>query len=238
VVARSRQCDEAQIAIKHDRLGFARNTGEPEARGKLALVHHPFAHEFTILRCMHDQRVEIARVSQRTPQDLRARNRARPIGERDGARRLQQADLRDLLASEAFSQRRGGQDAHAPRIARPSQQEIDHRRIVDRRIGGGIGDDGGHPSGSRRRRCGGNRLAMLGAGLADECGEIDQTGRDDIAPAIDDPHTFRQDVGADRLAHPGDHPVGNEHSAARLRQRGRVDEARIDERQRLVGHGG
>ena len=78
---------------------------------------------------------------------------------------------------------------------------------------------------------------MLGARFADEDGEVDEAGRNDIAAAIDDPHAFGQHIGADRLAHASDYAIRDKHAAAHLRQRGRVDEARVNECQRWMGHG-
>ena len=43
-----------------------------------------------------------------------------------------------------------------------------------------------------RRAGGGDGLAMLGPGLADESAHVDEAGRDDIAGAIDDARVSRR----------------------------------------------
>jgi hypothetical protein len=78
---------------------------------------------------------------------------------------------------------------------------------------------------------------MLGARFANKNGEVDQARSYDITAAIDDAHAFGQHIGADRLANAGDHPIGHKHTAARLSQRSRIDETRINQGQRRVGHG-
>ena len=41
VIASAGQLGEAQVALEHDGLGFARNAGKAEPGRDLALVHHP-----------------------------------------------------------------------------------------------------------------------------------------------------------------------------------------------------
>ena len=84
---------------------------------------------------MHDQRAEIARVGQRAPHRLRVGDAARTVGKSDRAGFGEQADLGDLAPLEALGQRGGGQHAHLGGVARAAQDEIDHRGIVDRRLG-------------------------------------------------------------------------------------------------------
>ena len=50
VVAAAGQAHEPQVALEHDGLGLARNAGQAEPRGELALVHHALADEVGILQ--------------------------------------------------------------------------------------------------------------------------------------------------------------------------------------------
>ena len=82
-------------------------------------------------------------------------------------------------------------------VARAAQQEIDDRRLVDRRIG--IRPRQNRRDAARRgRRCrGGDGLAMLRARLADKGAHVDEAGRHDVAAAIDDMRVRRQRRGDD-----------------------------------------
>ena len=82
-------------------------------------------------------------------------------------------------------------------IARAPQHEVDHGRLIDHRVGVRLAHDCGDAAGSCRlaRRC--ERLAILGAGFADERTQVDQAGRDDLVPAIDDFGAFRNAGRAD-----------------------------------------
>ena len=211
MIARAGQRDEAQVALEHDRLGFARNAGQAEAARALALGHHALADEVAVLASMHDERAEIARVGQRAAHRLRIGDAVRPVGKGDGAGFGEQADLGDLAPLEPLGQRRGRQHAHLGGGARAAQDEIDHGGIVDRRIGVGPRDQRRHAARRRGGAGAGDRLAMLGAGLADEGAHVDQPGRDDVAAAIDDPR-----FGAER---PRASPPGR---ARRCRRRRRA----------------
>ena len=53
-----------------------------------------------------------------------------------------------------------------------------------------------HAARRRRRAGGGDRLAMLGARLADEGAHVDEARRDDVARAIDDARLGRRRIAA------------------------------------------
>ena len=77
-------------------------------------------------------------------------------------------------------------------VARAPQDEVDHRGVVDRRIGVGPRDERRHAARRRGGAGAGDRLAMLGAGLADEGAHVDKARRDDVAAAVDDPRLRRR----------------------------------------------
>ena len=131
----------------------------------------------------------------------------RAVAEGDRARFGEQADFGDLLAAEPLGQSGGGMDANLGVVARAAQDEVDHRRVVDRRIGVWAGDKRGHAARGSGGAGAGDGLAMLGPGFADESAHVDEAGRDDVAPAIDDSRLGRQLVARDRRADAGDDAV-------------------------------
>ncbi len=186
---------------------------------------------------MDDESIEIAGVLHDAAHDTRVADRSRAIAERHRARQLQQADLGNLRAVEAGRQGRQGKQAHAAGIARAAQQKIDHRRLVNRRIGIGAGNDRRDAARRRRQGRGRDRLAMFGAWLADERPHVDEAGRHAIAAAIDDSR-----VGGEICRHYGganiaDQAIDDQDTAHGLAEQRRIDQPRIDERQRLVGNG-
>ena len=71
-------------------------------------------------------------------------------------------------------------------VARAAKDEVDHGGIVHRRVGVGPGDERRHAARRGRGAEAGDRLAMLGARLADEGAHVDEARRDDVAGAVDD----------------------------------------------------
>ena len=130
--------------------------------------------EVRILDVVHDQRIEVARIGEGVPHHLGALQRAPALGEGDGARLLQQAELRQLLAGEPARHRGHRMHAHDRRVARAAEDEVDQRRIVDHRVGVGHGDDRGDAAGRRGAARRLQRLAMLAARLADEDAHVDE----------------------------------------------------------------
>ena len=176
VVAPAGEAHEADVALQHHRLGLARDAGQPEPRGELALVHHALADEVGILHMVDDQRVEIAGVGQRAAHDLRIGDRARAIRERDGAGLPEAADLRHLLPFQSLGQGGGRADVDDGGVAGAAHDEVDDGRIVENRARVGHGDDGRDTA--RRRRLAGalEGLAIGPARLADEGAHVDEAG--------------------------------------------------------------
>ncbi len=125
-------------------------------------------------------------------------------------------------------------DADFAGIARAAQQEVDHRRLVDRRRGVGAREDGGDAASGRGRRRRGDGLAMLGPRLADEGAHVDEAWRDDVAAAIDDARVRGQILRRDLRPEIKDGAVDNEDAAALARKILAVDEAATDEGQGLM----
>ena len=156
------------------------------------------------------------------------------VAEGDRARFSEQADFGDLLAGEPLGQCRGGVDANLGVVAGAAQDEVDHRGVVDRRVGVGAGDERGHAARGGGGAGAGDGLAMLGPRLADESAHVDEAGRNDVALAVDDPRLGRQLVARDRRADAGDDAVDHDKPAARLGLLNGIDETRVDEGDRRM----
>ena len=78
------------------------------------------------------------------------------------------------------------------------------------------------------------RLAVLGAGLADEGAHVDQAGRDDVAAAIDDLGAFRHAGRADAALGLADRAVGDQHVAGKIEVARRIDDPRVGEQDRAA----
>ena len=96
------------------------------------------------------------------------------VGEAHGAGLAKQGHFRQLLAGAALGDRAIGVDLDPLLLARAPRDELDHRRIVDRRLGVGQAGEAGHAA--RRRRLGAalEGLLVLGAGLAEQDAHVDQ----------------------------------------------------------------
>ena len=201
---------------------------QAEPARALAFGHHALADEVAVFASVDDQRAEIARVGQRAAHRLRIGDAARAIGESDSAGLGEQADLGDLAPLETLGQRRGRQHPHLGGGAGAPQDEIDHRGIVDRRIGVGPRDQRRHAARRRGGAGGGDGLAMLGARLADEGAHVDQAGGDDVAAAFDDPRFGRNRVARHRGAERGDLAVDNERAAAQFLEAVRINQPGVE----------
>ena len=168
MIARAGQRDQPQVALEHDRLGFARDAREAEPARAQAFPHHPVAAQRRDPRNWRDERIEVARIGHGAAHDARVGDRMRAIAEGDRACFGEQADFSDLPAGEPLGQCRGGEDANLGVVAGAAQDEVDHRGIVDRRVGVGAGDKRGHAARGGGGAGAGNGLAMLGAGLAEK----------------------------------------------------------------------
>ncbi len=78
------------------------------------------------------------------------------------------------------------------------------------------------------------RLAMAGAGLADEGAHVDEAGRDQLAAAVDHVGAFRHAGGADALLGFADHAIGDQQIAGYVEIARRIDDAGIGEQNRAA----
>ena len=234
MVAAFGEGDEPHVALEHDGLGGLRRADQPEARGELALVHHALAGEVRVLGVVHDQRVEIAGVGERTPHHLGVGDAARAVGEADRAGGLEQADLGHLLAHEALGEGRHHLHVDDAGVAGAAHDEVDDGRIVDRGLGVGLADDGGDAAGGRGLACGCDGLAAFRAGLADEGAHVDQAGGDDLAAAVDHLGAFGNAGRADAALGLAHHAVGEQEVTRQVEIARRVHDPRIGEQDRAA----
>ena len=234
VIAAAGQRHEAHVALQHDRLGRIGNADQPQPCRELALVHDAFTDQIGVFGVMHDQRVEIAGVGQRPAHHLRIGDAPVAVGERHGARGLQQADLGHLLAAHALGQRRHRVDVDDRGVAGAAQDEIDGRRIIDHGRGIGLADDGGDAAGGGGLACGCKGFAVAGAGLADKGTHVDQSGRNDLAGAIDDVGAFGHAGRTDAAAAFADGAVGDQHVADPVEIPGGIDQPGVGKQYRAA----
>ena len=114
-------------------------------------------------------------------------------------------------------------------VARAPLDEIDDGRIVDDRIGVGHAHQRRDAAGRRRLARRLQRLAVLGARLADEGAHVDEARRQDVAAAVDALRSARP-AGSGRAPDDiGDDTVLDEHVATLLPPAARIDEAGVGE---------
>ena len=230
VIAAAGQAHETHVALEHHRLGLARNARKAKARREFALVHHALPDEIRILHVVDDEGVEIARIGQSAPHHLRVGDRAGAVRERDRAGLLEQTDLGHSWPASPLVRAAAGTDMDDGRIARAPQNEIDHGRIVDDRVGVRHRNDGRNAA--RRRRLAGafQRLAMRRSRFADERPHVDQARRQHLSAAIDEHR-----VGGSRSrAHLGDRAIDHQHAATLLAAGRGIDEPGIGQQQGAI----
>ena len=195
----------------------------PEAGRDLALVHRPARGQRRVFGMLDDQAAERAGVCHGPAHHQTVGDGAVAVGEADRARFLEQGELGHAHAGAAARDRTVGIDLGALQLPGPARDELDHRRIVDRRHRVGQARKAGHAARRRRRGAAGIGLLVLGAGLAQLHAHVDQPRRQARAAAIDDLGIFRRrpvqvraEVG-DQLAL--DHqPAGRVQVARRIQQ--------------------
>ncbi len=181
---RARQLGQGQVPLQHDPLCDRWSRRDTQPAGELAFRGGSPFHEVGIGRAVGHQGVEPPGVGHDTPEHPGIQDRAVGVRDIDRARFVHQADLGHLGAVQTLGGCAGGIDVHQADVARAAQDEVDHRGIIDGRVGVRLDHDGGHPAGRRRPRRRLQRLLGLGAGLAGLDPDVDQTGRQHRAPAI------------------------------------------------------
>ena len=114
------QLRERDVALDHDRLGFAGYPAQAELRGDVAFVRDAVALERRILAVVDDRHAEHARVFERAPHQQRRRDRPAIVGERDAAGGLLFAEFGELVALRADRHRADRIHARAAGLRPPS----------------------------------------------------------------------------------------------------------------------
>jgi hypothetical protein len=181
---------------------------------------------------MHDEGAQITGVQQHVAHDAGVGHARLAVAEGDGASPLQQADLRHLVALQALGHGRHDVDVHERVVARAALDEVDQRHLVDDGLGIGHHHHGGHAAGRRGLTGGLERLAVLLTGLAGEDLHVDETGAKHVAPAVDDAGSLGRGAAQVR-PEVGDQAVAHQGAAGLVASGRRVDQASVEERDRL-----
>ena len=237
MIASAGQLGEAQVALEHDGLRFARNAGEAEPGRDLALVHHAVLCERRLFQMMDDERAEILGVGEHVSHHLGVGEARLAVGEGDGAGVAQETDLGHLLALQALGHRRHGMHVDLRRVARPAHDEIDQRHVVDDGLGVWHADDGGDAAGRSSPARGGQRLAVLMARLAREHQHVDEAWRENVAGAVYELRVTNR-VGSDLRAEIGDLAVLDQQAASLVEAGAGIDQPRIEQRRAAFVIGG
>ena len=177
---------KADVPLHHDHLGLVRNAGKPEPGRHGPLVHQAVSGERGVFRILDDAAAERAHISHRPAHHQAVGDGAMAIGEADGTRLAKERHFGELLAGAALGDGAVGVDLDPLLLPCASCDELDHRRVVDRRLGVGQAGKAGDPA--RRRRLGAalERLLVLGTRLAEQHAHVDQPGCETKPVGIDD----------------------------------------------------
>jgi len=230
----SGQLEQPQVALDRDHLGHGRDPGEPQPAGEMALVHHPALGELGLLGVLDDERIEQGRVGQGPAQHARVGDRPLAIGEGHRTGRLQQAQLGQLQAVQALGHGRHRVDLDELHLPRPARHELDHRRIVDRRVGIGHQREAGDPAGGGRHRAAVDPLLVLGPGLAQLGAHVDQPRRQAEPAGVDHLGTVRHRHAGDPRPHLGDAPADGQEAARPVLPARRVEQPRTRDQERAA----
>ncbi len=181
---------------------------------------------------MGDDGAEALGIAHHPPQHAAVQDRAVGVGDVAGAGLVHEADLGHLLAPEALGGGAGGIDVHQAGVAGPAQDEVDHGRLVDHRIGVGLDHHGGDPACGGGPAGGFQRLLGLGPGLAGLDPDVDQAGGQEGAVAIDQFEVMRSGLQGRALHHLGDHPILHDHRAGAIVAALRIDQPGVGQGQR------
>ena len=156
--------------------------------------------QFRLFAVIDDGQAHRRAVAESLPHDVGVGDRVAVVAEADCARLCEFAHLRELLTLALLGNAADGQDAHGSLVPRLSQNVLQCRSSVHRRVGIGHGADGGEAAACRRECAGGYRLLVLEARFAQVAVDVYETGTDDHASGIDDFGMFGwSDVLSDAL---------------------------------------
>ncbi len=156
--------------------------------GQLSLIHHPGAHQVSILAVGQDRQARRFHTHQRLAHDLRVHQRHAVVAQCGGAGGQQSLHIRDLLALHAAGHGGHRIKMHLGVLLRPAVQLRHPLGTVDHRQGIGHGQQRGHAAPGRRRRSGGDSFFFLKARLPHMGMHVHQARRHHQARRID--HLF------------------------------------------------
>ena len=178
---------EADVARDADLLADAGYAGQAESVADAALVHAAFAAEGLELAVAGERQLVVACVLHGAAQHLGIVHGVAVVREHDTACGLHAGDARQLFAFAALGDGTAGVDAGADaRAAGAFQHAADHARVVDGRGGIGHHDKAGDATIDRGLRTCGDVFLVVLAGLTGMHVEVEKTGKQDAAGAVDD----------------------------------------------------
>ena len=182
-----------------------------------------------LLGVLHDQRIETGSVGQGTAHHPGIGERPLAVGKGNRTRRLEQADLGQLPAFQTLGDGGVGVDLALLHLPRPAGQELDHCRVVDRRVGVGQDRHAGDPAGGRGRHAAVDPLLVLGAGLAELHAHVDQARRQAQALGVDHLGTAGRQRHRHARADLGDPAADDQHAPSPVEPGCGVEQARVDD---------
>ena len=225
---------QGDVATDGDVLRLAGPALDPQRRGDRALVQMAAFDQRRTFAVLAEHRAsQLHRALERGTHQRRVGHLVAVVGEDAHPRFVQGFEVRQALPGAADGDAAGGMDVAKPYLLAPAAHCGDGLHRVLGGVGVGHGHDGGEPA----QRCGPRAaldgLGLFAAGLAQMDMQVDQTGGDPAAPAVD--------LGAahHRLGH--DPSVGHVHVGAAhtcLVDHRATTEAEVHRRKLLTGQGG
>ena len=178
--------DERQDGRQRDRLGEARDAGEPQAGGDLAVMRDSGTADVRIVGTQPEPVAEGRRVLHRAPHEVGVDERDVGLRERDAARLAELAHLGERRARKPHGERADGIDVRLVERARAVLQHLDQSRLVERRIGIGRAREARHAARDGRRHFRLECRLVLEPRLAQAGGDVDEPGSDHEPACVDD----------------------------------------------------
>ena len=202
------------------------NAGKAEAGCHLPLVHQAASGERGIFWILYDTPTKCAHIGHGAAHHQAVCNRTMTIGKTDGARLAKKRHFRKLLTGATLGNSAVRVNLDPLLLPGAPRNELDHRRIVDRRLGVGQAGKAGDAAGRSRLGAALEGFLVLGAGLAEQYAHVDQPRREAETFGFDD---LRVDAGAvdrEMFAEASDPAAGDQEITDLIQAFCRVEQAR------------
>ena len=170
----SRERAQGHVAPGHDLLGRRRHAAQPQQRRRRALVGDPAVGEGGVLAVVDDRHAAHGGVLEGAPHQDRVGHGAPRVGDGNASGVAQLADGREPPPRPPLGHRPDRVDPREARLGRLREDEAGHAGLVVRGLGVGQAGDRGEAAGNGRRDPRGDRLLVLGPGLAQVDVHVDE----------------------------------------------------------------